>query len=645
MRNIPKITASTLSAAILLALLTACGGGGSGMVRSSPAPLTPPSTPPPAPPPATSVGPCTMPITGDCVVSANASMGGGRTSAYALVVRDSGLMLGYNGSTDLAPGVYRFDAGTTVERGGLMMSSGNTLVSQLHIAAGASMSGFGVIIGNVVNEGGLYFGGDIQGSVENRGLMIVPSASATHTGRPALVNHITGDFRQMAAGTLDVSVPTTDAIPDYIYTLKVSGQAQLAGTLQLRSPGDGWDAYPMPTTAVTAHVIHADGGVFGTFDRWTSPGLFIDGGLRYGSNDVWFDLTRVSVQAATASNGLGGALTVVSAANFDRALAVADGFAVQPNAAQKTFLASAAKLLWMSDAAQATRALDSLSGAIHADALQSTGDGAATRMLVASHLDAIAPGQALGAWLGEDGSGAITGVDQWLSPHLLVGVHASQRHATDMASANATDLGSGAYLRWIGDHGWYAGLDASIAHRSLTAGRGIDFGKSGQWLARSRRSMDAVSASIEAGKRLPMLGGSLTPFLGAGFSSVQASAASEQGTSGFELQLADTHLRGSRASAGMRFARDWRWGDTRWLQISAASGIDYNHWNGHQQAAFLGVPDAWFDLPASSIGRQRWTSLGLQGGLGHGWTWNAARSTGRAFGSARAWQLSLRRDW
>ena len=28
-------------------------------------------------------------------------------------------------------------------------------------------------------------------------------------------------------------------------------------------------------------LLHADGGIFGTFDRWTSPGLFLTGSLGF----------------------------------------------------------------------------------------------------------------------------------------------------------------------------------------------------------------------------------------------------------------------------------------------------------------------------------------------------------------------------
>jgi hypothetical protein len=676
MRNNTHIAFRTLTAGIALAMTACGGGGGGGLVRNSPppAPQSPPPAPPPSPPPPppVNIGPCPAPTSTGCSVTTSGLMLGGRSSAGQLTINIQANGEDLNiGNADpsfdnaLGRSTYTFSGGTIIEFGSVVLQNFNTLTSDVTIRE-AFLSGFpasqfkvrGTVNGTINNAGSLVSSGSINGNLVNTGYASMYAGAITgnleNSGRLLIYSSIyetginprvSGNFSQSGPGTLivELAAPTRPQ-SDSSGVLMIGGRADLAGTLELRNYSDDWGPYPPPATG-EYKLLHADGGVFGTFDRWTSPGYFVQGSIRYGSNDAWFDLTRISVLTAASTNGLGNALTLASAGNLDRVLSIADGFAGQPSAPQQAFLASASKLLWMHDPAQATRAIDSLSGAIHADALESTADGAATRSLLGAHLDGVAPGHAIGAWLLDDGHGAIAGVDQWLGPHLLAGVHASQRNATDTASASANDLGSGGYLRWFGDDGWYAGLDAGVSHRTLAVGRTIDFGDAGRWLARSRRSLDAASASVEAGKRLPVLGGSLTPFVGVGVSSVQAAAASEQGTSGFELQLADTQLRGSRASAGLRFARDWRWGDACWFRLNAATGIDHSRWNGHQQATFLGVPNAWFDLPASSAGRQRWASLGLQGGWGHGWTWNAARSTGRAFGSDHAWQLSLRREW
>jgi hypothetical protein len=666
----------SLAYAIVLALtapfvLAACGGGSSGgMVRSpapsAPPPVAPPPTPPPAPP-ATSLGPCPMPITGDCVVTSSGTMLEGRDSEQRLrIALSTGeLRLGSSdpaaGSDAVRQASYRFAGGTIVESGSLVIAYGNTLRSNLEVRregsakisgiAEGSLTNDGSVLlynefrGDVLNRGSLFLYGVIDGDVVNHGMFDVnadvyfePSGAWPFIS----TNSIYGHYSASAESTTSVALACP--VDACLGGLLVSGRADVAGTLSLREYTDAWGPYPL-TSLAPYLIVHADGGVFGSFDRWTSPGLFIEGSLRYGSHDVWFDLTSISLQAGATANGLGSGLILASAGNIDHAIQIASTFGTPAAAAQRSFVNAANRLLWMQDPAQATRALDSLSGAVHADALHSTSDGASLRTAIGAHLDHVVPGKALGSWMLEDGAGAISGVDQWLGPHLLAGVHASQRAATDASSAGGNDLAAGGYLRWFGDQGWYAGMDASAVQRTLSIGRTIDFGNDGRWQARSRRSMDAASLSVEAGKRLPVFGGQLTPFVGAGLGTVHAGAMAEDGSSGFELQLADTHLSNTRATAGVRFSRDWHWGDRTWLRLQLATGLDRAHWNGAQQAAFIGVPDAWFDLPVGTPGVERWASLGLQGSWGRGWAWSAARSSGHAFGGDQPWRLTLRRAW
>jgi hypothetical protein len=562
------------------------------------------------------------------------------TSQYALIKQGAHYI-------DIREGSYQFAGGTRIEEGGIVIGENITFQSDIDIRRGAWLSVLGTVVGNVKTDAGglLQVFGTLHGNVVNEGITGVAMRNPQLTAASP-PNRIDGDFRQSDSGTLGFSLPYLD----YFMPLAITGRADLDGTLSLTQYVD-WDLgpYPLPTSAMTLHLIRANGGVFGSFDRWTSPGLFIEGSLRYGSNDVWFDLTRISVQTAMASQGFEG-MTLASAGNLDQALSFADGFAAAPDAMQSRFLQSAGRLLWLADAEQAARSLDSLAGSLHVDAMRAlTHDDALARGIGTRTL-MLQPGTGAGAWSQVHGGNTLAGFDQWVSPRLLAGATAAQvRDArSDGVGGHAQHDApqAAAYLRWFGNHGWYAGGSAGYARHALALDRHIDLADGGHWTARAQRRLGIASFDAEAGRRLSLGGMTVAPYLWLGADAVRSERALEQGQTGFELALQANTQTSLDAGLGLCVGRQWRFGERGWLALDA----DARYRHGLMQsadplrAAFIGVPDAWFDVPASEARSGTWLDLGLRGGFGRGWAWSlghAGSLAGQADG--HHWQVGLTR--
>ena len=664
-------------------LLPACGGGGS--VRSSPPPALsspppPPSPPPPSPPPSPGVyGPCLPPITADCVVKAGEEAGnwnlmlGGRDSRFALVVDmpyDFGLDLG---KADSPGDRYVFAGGTSVLGGGYIeVVPDNTLVSDVVVDQWSSfyllgnLEGnllveernpervvgdtnlFGHVTGNVTNAGALGLLGRVDGNVANSGRMTVQGFATPDV----LLN---GNFTQSPSGTFVFQLAPGDARISPA-PLQITGRADLAGTLELDLYED-WtgNAYPIPATG-SYQILHAADGVFGTFAQWTSPGLFIEGAPRYGSNDVWFDLSRISVQATMAASGLGSPLVLSSAANLDRVFTRTDRYALMaPNLlddAQRQLLASAASVLHIADVGQATRTLESLSGAAHADALQASLQHGVADRATGQRLASMQADLAAGAWLTDATDGNAAGFDQWLEPRLLVGASAGQ--ATEIAGdgygeqSRRSSPYASAYLRWFGDGGWYVGGSAGYAQQTLALDRTIDLGRAGRWSAQAQHRFNIAGLQGEAGRQLSLAGGTLTPYLALDANELRSERAVEQGSTGFELAMQPARQAQLSGDVGLRFGRDWRLGENGWLRMDTDA-----RWQrpladagAPLRAAFTGAPDLLFDLPGHAATSSGWLDLGVQGGFWRRWTWSfdASRQfAGDNSQAGQAWRLGLQR--
>jgi hypothetical protein len=280
-----------LPALALAGLLSACGGGG--------AEAGPTSTPNvPVPPLAATVSePCPSPVTADCVVQGPSranilQMTGGRQSDYALSVHAGALDLvpqpNSHGGLPFAAVDFRFLAGTTIEDDSVLyVSYGSSLHSDVVAQSTGRLVLNGAMTGEATNHGNMALNGMVIGKVVNDGVL-TPASSIWSEGSGHWVR-VEGAFSQSPASTLDAVMGAT-----FGGFVSVTGRADIDGTLRLVNYSDDWGPYPLPAVPFTVHVLHADGGVYGRFSNFFSPGLVVTGNARYLANDIFFDVTGIT---------------------------------------------------------------------------------------------------------------------------------------------------------------------------------------------------------------------------------------------------------------------------------------------------------------------------------------------------------------
>lgn len=627
--NIRNVLPATLLLAVSAGSLSGCGGGS--MVRADvPAPV-PASVPPPAP-----TGPCPSPVTADCVadVSADQEMTGGRQSDYALVKRGDGKLSLISQPDTFGPPVvdFRFSGGTSVENGTLRVASSASLHSNVVVQSSGRLELFGGMAGNATNHGEMLLLDTVVGNVVNDGIL-TPASSIHGDVVPARVE---GSFNQAPGGTLDAVLGATSG-----GFLSVAGQAHVDGTLRLVAYTDDWGPYPVPAAPLSVQVLHADGGVFGQFANWTSPGLFIAGAVRYLDHDVFFDATSVSAARVMSASHAGTALTWRAAARFDAALIGATGLAGMPreglSVTQRQFLASTASIQRLQNYNDAIRTFDSLAGYGHGmvtDTLLQQAMMPASPLL--SHIGNLAAGSAPGPWFAQSAlvtstAGAIGnesrgGTDQWLGDRLLFGSSFGWTEGNlpfDLLGGKARDRAPqwDVYLRRNGNRHAYVLGDVGYSRHQLDLERQIDLG-SERYNARAERRLDEVHAYVEAGLGFHLGQGRLTPFGALGHATLHGTGFTERGVTGFELIAQPSVHQQTSAIAGLRFGQEWHGGGGRWTQLNLATGyVRLLVARDHALAAFTGAPDMQFAL--DGMPRQRnssWLQLGLGTGDEH-WAW------------------------
>jgi hypothetical protein len=214
-------------------------------------------------------------------------MVGGRQSDYALIVRRGELHLDPPPSQAPVAVVFSFSGGTTVEDDTMLeVAAGSNLHSDVVVQLAGGLQLNGGMTGNATNHGNLHLLNTLLGNVVNDGVL-TPGSSIYEDVATTWVR-IGGAFSQ-SAGTLEAVLGATSG-----GFVSVAGRADIGGTLRLVPYSDAWGPYPLPTAPISVHVLHADGGIFGQFATWTSPGVRITGNLRYLDNDVFFDVTSIS---------------------------------------------------------------------------------------------------------------------------------------------------------------------------------------------------------------------------------------------------------------------------------------------------------------------------------------------------------------
>ncbi len=632
--NVPRLSALVLCIASAC-LLPACSSGGGARDNPSPAteppppPPPPPSPPPPPPPPPPPAGTRSLELPAAPAIKVPPTAPAYNTASgdlVKLVVAEAREILDSTSSaggltkqgdgTLVLFGNVRFERGTLLQSGTLVLDFGN-LFSDVTIAPGATFEMTGDVIGDVVNNGFLdptepvgwydsYYDGDIF-----------------------------GDYTQGSTGVLRLWFGlqgTQPATP----LLTVSGTATLDGMVQFRSSGF------VTAGGYLEWILHARGGVAGQFDGWTTVGspLFLTGDLRYGPNDVFFQATRVSLQATMAAAHVGDALTQASARRVDAAFQVGDSLAALPVAeqalTQRQFLQSAAAIQRLQNYDQAVLTFDSLSGHGHVAATDALLDHALNAgQLVAAHAASWRTGSAEGQWTAQDNlypvaatgfASKTSGHDWSLTDSLILGTRfgwSRDELQFDRYGGRAARQSPSwsFYLGHVSQNGWYVVGDVGYGLHKLGLDRSIDLG--GRLSrASSDRRLEATHAYFEAGGALPLGGGSLAPFAAIGYAELRSPGFVEWGGTGFELQAQPSFHQRLSSEIGLRYSTVWRLGGGRWLRV----GLDGRHrhllssqdWS---RAAFTGTPLAEFELVGLSAARNE-VQLGanLMGG-GDSWSW------------------------
>lgn len=634
------MTLKTLPTILVLAisscLLAACGGGGnSGMVRTE-ATTPPPSPPPPPPPPPQPTGEaCPAPVTGDCTVDVTSATGtqdltGGRQSDFGLVKTGDGQLTLIRASNNSSPPVvdYRFSGGTTIEGGTLRVASNASLHSDVVVQAAGYLELFGAMTGNATNDGGALLWDTVAGDVSNNGVL-TPGSSIYGDVVPARVE---GNFKQTSAGTLDAVIGATTG-----GFLSVTGRADIDGTLRLVAYTDDFGPYPLPAAPLSLKVLHADGGVFGQFAQWTSPGLLIAGSVRYLANDVFFDASSISAAQAMAAARAGDAITLSAARDFDAALGGSVGLAQLPGSSltdpQRRFLASAAMIQRLQNYQQAIRTFDSLSGYGYlaaADALLQ--QAAMPAQSLVERADNSHPGSAAGAWsarpmtLATGFSEQRSGFDLWLGDGLLMGGSVGWSNGDlkfDRSGGNARDRSPqwDFYVRRNVAGDSYVLGNIGYSQHDLNFDRQIDLGLAKRY-AYAMRDLDVEHAWVESGREFRILQSRVTPFAALSYAAMHAAGFTEQGSTGFELAAQPSFHERTNVALGLRLGRIWGSDSGRWTQLNLSTG--YLHLLSARDdayAAFTGAPDNTFALAGTP--RQRttgWLQMSLGTG-GENWAW------------------------
>ena len=243
-----------------------------------------------------STSPATLAVTGTTTLANAVRVAGdptfdiasGTTTTVSSVIADGAspgdLVKTGAGTLDLLA-TNTYTGSTSVDAGSLQVDG--SIASPVTVAAGATLRGQGVINGDVANRGTVFPGSSIG------------------------VLTITGNYTQSATGLLNIEI-TPAATPGVGYDqLLVSGSARLAGSLGVAVDSGSY------TVGTKYDILHADGGVSGTFSQvsYGGPlGNYIQPVVEYQKSDVYLQLNPLPSAYST------GRVSVASAFVQDQSL-------------------------------------------------------------------------------------------------------------------------------------------------------------------------------------------------------------------------------------------------------------------------------------------------------------------------------------
>ncbi|NII09457.1 autotransporter serine protease [Oleiagrimonas sp. C23AA] len=497
--------------------------------------------------------------------------------------------------------------------GTLVMSGRNTYAGRTQVTGGTLQASQGIAHGAFIGANGtLSATPSIGGGLDNEGVLVVSGGDTT----------IGGNYLQQMNGRLSVQLGSV---------LKVAGSATLSGgDLHVIGQADGYVG--------TDHqdVLTAKAGVSGQFDALTfASGVFVDTSIHYDSNDVWLDTQRVTI---TQVQGMSyTAASAASAQRLEGAFSTLDATGgSQSGAAAGDFVAAAGAIEHTASLQAAQATLESLSGQMHAvsAALALDAVDAAGRSLDQHLMARLDQGYQAGAgfWnanLSESGAMAQSGFqhvgyqldgwqagsDQWFSRHWLGGFVIGQSHGLQRASAGldrnrsrATQLRG--YLGWRQSH-WYTQSSLGTGYYRQDIDRQLLLGGGMLPVGTLQHGRYAV-AHLQSGYGFDVARLRVTPFAELQYVSLNRDGFREQGGAGFGLKAGAQQLERWRGGVGVRLARQWRQGASRWLRLGMTARYQQAlATHGDVFAASYTGLDAW--APLTGIGLMcRNVRLGLQ---------------------------------
>jgi outer membrane autotransporter protein len=521
----------------------------------------------------------------------------GNTITFATGLTGTGGLAKQGLGTLNLTGTNTYTGGTAVLAGTLAVNG--SIAGNVAVGSAGTLGGNGTIGGNVFNAGTLAPGNSI-------GLLTV-----------------NGSYAQMAGSTYQVEVNAAGQGD----RLNVGGAAAIqGGTVQVLAAAGSY------ANSTTYTIVHATGGVAGTYAGVTSNFAFLTPTLSYDANDVFLTLA-LQQNAFTSFGGITPNQQAVGTA-LNQSFANASGdFA--------TVIGALAGL----STAQGPVALDAISGQPYADfGTMNTnnsmmfmnaigqqmagfhgGQPAGQRLALAQACeieacDAVGPLSAwvsalggLGSVLGDGNAstltynfgGAAAGVDYRFDPRFLLGIGTGYTHGTQWVNSflgqGWSDSVSVAAYGSFTQSGFYVDALAGYAYFNNQLQRQIVIPGLQQRTATGSTGANQFLGQAEGGYKIDIYApaaASITPFGRFQISSVTQNAFSESGAQSLSLNVAQQTTNSLRTTIGADLGSSIGLGNEKKLDVAVRLGWQHELADTGRPitAAFAGAPGNSFTV-------------------------------------------------
>ncbi|QCO16617.1 autotransporter domain-containing protein (plasmid) [Azospirillum brasilense] len=492
----------------------------------------------------------------------------------------------------------QFQIGTSTGTAtGVTLASGTQSVAATTVKANAQLAVNTRLASPTVTveRGGLLSGGGrIIGALSNAGTLSPGTSPGVLTVEGAVTNATGSTLRVEIDGP---TAGTGAGFHDQVVVSGTPGTFAAGGTLApvIRGiSGDATNAFT-PRLGQGFTIVTASGGVTGAFAGIAQPASGLPAGTRF---DTVYGTNAITLAATPVRYGRLAAAGVSATANQSAVGAALD--AVRPAAGTRP--SDAAKplfdALYPLSGQAIPAALDSLGGAVHAEAVTAArdsarlfGDAVQGRMAalradgLAKSIAPLAPleaerGTALGLWaraLGrfansdgdgnaagyrQRGGGIALGADRDLSDDLTAGAaFGYQRTAVDVrGSGDRTDIDgySAALYGTYRVGAWFVDAQAMYGFGQYDSRRVLQFGSPNAVNRSAQGDSDGhgFGAAVGTGYAVTWNGARIEPFAGLRFDRVTRDGFTETGAGALGLSVDDTDLSTLRTSLGLRTS--WR---------------------------------------------------------------------------------------